>query len=95
MRLVFYAPIMAVGGIIRAIESRLVDVVDDCRGRVVLLGVIIALISIALPKFRIMQKLIDRLNLVARENLSGMMVIRAFNMQPVSKKSASTRPTRT
>jgi ATP-binding cassette subfamily B protein len=47
----------------------------------VLIGVIITLVSIALPKFRIMQNLIDRLNLVARENLSGMMVIRAFNMQ--------------
>ena len=48
---------------------------------VVLLGVIITLIIIVLPRFRIMQQLIDRLNLVARENLSGLLVIRAFNMQ--------------
>ena len=39
-----------------------------------------------MPKFRIIQKLIDRLNLVARENLSGMMVIRAFNMQDFEEK---------
>jgi ATP-binding cassette subfamily B protein len=48
---------------------------------VVLLGLILTVFSIALPKFKAIQKLIDRLNLVTRENLSGMMVIRAFNMQ--------------
>jgi ATP-binding cassette subfamily B multidrug efflux pump len=42
---------------------------------------ILTVFSIALPKFKIIQSLIDRLNLVTRENLSGMMVIRAFNMQ--------------
>ena len=46
-----------------------------------MLGLIMSLFSIALPKFKIIQKMIDRLNLVTRENLSGMMVIRAFNMQ--------------
>jgi ATP-binding cassette, subfamily B, multidrug efflux pump len=48
---------------------------------VVILGLIVTIFSISLPKFKITQKLIDRLNLVTRENLSGMMVIRAFNMQ--------------
>ena len=48
---------------------------------IVLLGIIATLITIAMPRFRIIQRLIDRLNLVARENLSGIMVIRAFNMQ--------------
>jgi ATP-binding cassette subfamily B protein len=52
----------------------------------VLLGVIGIIITIALPKFRVMQKLIDRLNLVSRENLSGLLVIRAFNMQPFEEK---------
>jgi ATP-binding cassette subfamily B protein len=48
---------------------------------IVLLGLIISVFTIALPKFKIIQSLLDRLNLVVRENLSGMMVIRAFNMQ--------------
>jgi ATP-binding cassette subfamily B multidrug efflux pump len=48
---------------------------------VVLLGLIAIVFSISLPKFKIMQSLIDRLNLVMRENLLGMMVIRAFNKQ--------------
>jgi ATP-binding cassette subfamily B multidrug efflux pump len=47
----------------------------------VLLGLILTVFSISLPKFKIMQDLIDRLNLVTRENLSGMMVVRAFNRQ--------------
>jgi ATP-binding cassette subfamily B protein len=48
---------------------------------VALLSLILVIFSISLPKFQVMQKLIDRLNLVTRENLSGMMVIRSFNKQ--------------
>jgi len=48
---------------------------------VVLLGLVLIVFVIALPRFKIIQSLIDRLNLVTRENLSGIMVIRAFNMQ--------------
>lgn len=55
-----------------------------------MIGVVI---SIAMPRFQVVQKLIDRINLVARENLSGMMVIRAFNMQRFEEKG-SIRPTR-
>jgi ATP-binding cassette subfamily B protein len=81
VRLVFYAPIMGFGGIIRAAGKGSSMWWTIALAVVVLVGVIILVMSISLPKFRIMQKLIDRLNLVARENLSGMMVIRAFNMQ--------------
>ena len=81
VRLVFYAPILGVGGIIRAMNTGSSMWWTIALAVVVLIGVIITLIAIALPKFRIMQKLIDRLNLVARENLSGILVIRAFNMQ--------------
>ena len=81
VRLVFYAPIMGFGVIIRA-ASKGSDMWWTIGVAVlVLIGVIITVISISMPKFQIVQKLIDRLNLVARENLSGMMVIRAFNMQ--------------
>ena len=48
---------------------------------VLLLTVIITIFSLVLPKFKIIQELVDRLNLVMRENLSGMLVVRAFNKQ--------------
>jgi ATP-binding cassette, subfamily B, multidrug efflux pump len=53
---------------------------------VVLLGLIITVFTIALPKFKTIQKLVDRLNLVTRENLTGIMVIRAFNTQEFEEK---------
>jgi ATP-binding cassette subfamily B multidrug efflux pump len=86
VRLVFYAPIMGIGGIIRAVQMSASMWWTIALAVIVLIGVIITLVSVALPKFRIVQKLIDRLNLVARENLSGMMVIRAFNMQGFEEK---------
>lgn len=81
MRMVFYAPIIGVGGVIRAIGKSANMWWIIAVAVVTLLGLIIVVFSIALPKFKIIQSLIDRLNLVTRENLSGMMVIRAFNMQ--------------
>ena len=48
---------------------------------VVLVGIIAVIFSIAIPKFKIVQQLVDRLNLVSRENLNGLMVIRAFGTQ--------------
>ncbi|MEW5868498.1 MAG: ABC transporter ATP-binding protein [Chloroflexota bacterium] len=81
MRMVFYAPIIGTGGIIRAIGKSANMWWTIALAVVVLLGLILTVFSIALPKFKIIQSLIDRLNLVTRENLSGMMVIRAFNMQ--------------
>jgi ATP-binding cassette subfamily B multidrug efflux pump len=81
MRMVFYAPIIGIGGVIRAIGKSANMWWIIALAVVVLLGLILTVFSIALPKFKIIQSLIDRLNLVTRENLSGMMVIRAFNMQ--------------
>jgi ATP-binding cassette subfamily B multidrug efflux pump len=86
MRMVFYAPIIGVGGIIRAIGKSANMWWIIALAVVVLLGVILTVFSMTLPKFRIMQSLIDRLNLVTRENLSGMMVIRAFNKEPDEEK---------
>jgi len=81
VRMVFYAPIIGVGGVIRAM-SKDVSMWWIIAVAVVTLIVLIAVVyRIAVPKFRIMQSLIDRLNLVTRESLSGMMVIRAFNRQ--------------
>jgi ATP-binding cassette subfamily B protein len=73
VRLAFYAPIMGVGGTIRAIGKGSDMWWTIAVAVIVLLGVIAVIITIALPKFRVMQKLIDRLNLVSRENLSGLL----------------------
>jgi ATP-binding cassette, subfamily B, multidrug efflux pump len=81
MRMVFYAPIIGVGGIIRAVGKSANMWWIIAVAVIVLLGLIAIVFSISLPRFRRIQSLIDRLNLVMRENLSGMMVIRAFNRQ--------------
>lgn len=81
MRMVFYAPIIGVGAVIRALDKSASMSWVIALAVVVLLGLILTVFSLALPKFQAIQKLIDRLNLVVRENLSGMMVIRAFNTQ--------------
>ncbi len=81
VRMVFYAPILGIGGVIRVLgkDSSMWWLIAVAV--LVLISLILVVFSIALPKFKIIQKLVDRLNLVSRENLSGMMVIRAFNMQ--------------
>ena len=81
MRMVIYAPIIGVGGVIRALGKSTSMWWIIALAVIVLLGLIMVVFSISLPKFKIMQSLIDRLNLVTREALSGMMVIRAFNRQ--------------
>jgi ATP-binding cassette subfamily B multidrug efflux pump len=81
MRMVLYGPIIGVGGVIRAIDKSANMWWIIALAVIVLLGLILIVFSISLPKFKLMQSLIDRLNLVTRENLSGMMVIRAFNKQ--------------
>ena len=86
MRMVFFAPIIGVGGVIRALGKSTSMWWIIALAVLVLLGLILIVFSISLPKFKIMQSLIDRLNLVTRENLSGMMVIRAFNKQEFEEK---------
>ena len=81
IRMVFYAPIIGIGGIIRAIDKSADMWWIIAVAVAALLSLILIVFSISLPRFRIIQSLIDRLNLVTRENLSGMMVIRAFNRQ--------------
>ncbi|MBN2006403.1 MAG: ABC transporter ATP-binding protein [Anaerolineae bacterium] len=81
VRMVIYAPIMGVGGVIRAMGKGSSMWWIIAVAVAFLLSLVLTVFSIALPKFKIIQQLVDRLNLVARENLAGMMVIRAFNMQ--------------
>jgi ATP-binding cassette subfamily B multidrug efflux pump len=80
-RFVFYAPILGAGGIIKVLDTdRTMLWIIGAAVAAMLLMMTIAFI-IALPKFRSIQNLIDRLNLVTREFLSGLMVVRAFNNQ--------------
>lgn len=81
LRMFFYAPIIGIGGVIRATGKASSMWWIIALAVVVILGVIAVVFSVALPRFKSIQKLIDRLNLVVRENLTGMMVIRAFDMQ--------------
>ena len=81
MRMICYAPILAVGGIVMAVGKSVSMSWIIAVGVAILIGLILIIFSIALPKFKIVQKLVDRLNLVTRENLSGIMVIRAFGTQ--------------
>jgi ATP-binding cassette subfamily B protein len=81
LRMVFFAPIMGIGGVIRAVGKGGDMWWIIAVAVLMLVTLVLILMSIALPKFRIIQSLIDRINLVAREHLSGMMVIRAFNRQ--------------
>jgi len=86
IRMVFFAPIIGIGGIIRAIDKSANMWWLIAVAVVVLIILVLTVFSISLPKFKIVQSLIDRLNLVTRESLSGMMVIRAFNMQDSAAK---------
>ena len=81
LRMVFYAPIVGVGGVIRALNTDTSMAWIVAVGVMAVLTLVTVLFSIATPKFKKMQKLVDRVNLVMREALNGMMVIRAFNTQ--------------
>ncbi len=86
LRMFFYAPIIGIGGVIRATGKASSMWWIIALAVSIILGVIAVVFAIALPKFKSIQKLIDKLNLVVRENLSGMMVIRAFAMQGEEEK---------
>ena len=81
LRMVLYAPILAVGGVI------MITRMDISMGWIIgvaiaaIIVVALVLMAIVMPKFRIMQKLIDRVNLVSREMLTGVSVVRAFGQQ--------------
>ncbi len=81
LRIVFYAPILCIGGILKVLAT------ENQMGWIIavavmtILAIVLVLLGIALPKFKKVQKLIDKLNLVSRESLAGMLVIRAFSTQ--------------
>ncbi|HIW74335.1 MAG TPA: ABC transporter ATP-binding protein/permease [Firmicutes bacterium] len=81
IRMICYAPIMGVGGIVMAVGKSVSMTWIIALGVLVLIGLVTVIFSIAMPKFKMVQKLVDKLNLVTRESLSGIMVIRAFGTQ--------------
>lgn len=86
MRMILYAPILAIGGIIMVARTDLSMgwIIGVGIGAVML--VVSVLFIIAMPKFRVMQKLIDKVNLVAREMLTGVSVVRAFGRQDTEQQ---------
>lgn len=86
LRMVLYAPILAAGGIYQVFRTN-VSMSWIIGLAVILIGLVILLLfTVAMPKFQIMQKLVDRLNLVTREILTGLSVIRAFSTEKHEEK---------
>ncbi|MCQ4847676.1 ABC transporter ATP-binding protein/permease [Gordonibacter pamelaeae] len=94
LRMVLYAPILAIGGIIMVSRTNLAMSWIIVLAVVVIGVLIVVLMKVAMPKFKIMQKLIDRVNLVSREILTGLPVIRAFDRQPFEEQRFDVASTR-
>lgn len=86
LRMVFYAPILGVGGVIRALRTNTSMAWIVAVGVMAILTLVIVLFAIAMPRFKRLQKLVDKVNRVMRESLSGMLIIRAFNTQGFEEK---------
>ena len=86
LRMVLMAPFMAIGALQNAIQNapELIWIIAMAVGA--LFVIIVVLFTTALPKFKILQKMVDMLNLVTRENLTGLRVIRAFNKEKTEEK---------
>ena len=80
-RIVVYAPLLGIGGIVKVLSTNATMTWTIALGVVAIMLVIFILFKVAMPKFKILQKLIDRLNLVTREILTGLSVIRAFSTE--------------
>ena len=86
LKVVFYAPILALGGVIKVLNT------DTSMAWIIgvavlaILSVVLLLFGLVMPRFKVAQKLVDRLNLVTREILTGMLVIRAFNTEKHEEK---------
>lgn len=86
VRTLLYAPILAVGGILMALnKSASMDWIIFL-GAIILVALIVSIFVVVFPKFKQVQKLVDKFNLVTKENLTGMMVIRAFGTQKFEEK---------
>lgn len=81
LRMILYAPILGIGGIYKVFQTGADMEWIIALAVLLIMGFVLVLVSIAMPKFKAMQKLVDALNLVAREILTGLNVIRAFGRE--------------
>ncbi|MGL5084823.1 MAG: ABC transporter permease, partial [Clostridium sp.] len=86
LRVVFYAPILGLGGVLKVINTDSSMTWIIAVALIAMLSLILVLFGLAMPKFKAVQNLIDKVNLVSREILSGMLVIRAFGTQKHEEK---------
>lgn len=86
LRMVLYAPIIGIGGIIKVIQTGAGMGWVIVLAVLLILGLVSVLMVVAMPKFKVMQTLVDRLNLVSREILTGLNVIRAFGREKEEEK---------
>lgn len=86
LRMVVYAPILGIGGVIKVAGTKTGMEWIIAVAVIVILCVVAVLMAIAMPKFKKMQTLVDRLNLVAREILTGIPVIRAFSREKTEEE---------
>lgn len=89
-RIVVYAPVLGIGGIVKVLSTNAAMTWTIALGVAAIMLVIFILFKVAMPKFKILQKLIDRLNLVTREILTGLPVIRAFSTENHEKERFDT-----
>lgn len=85
-RIVLYAPILGIGGVIKVLHTNTSMTWIIVLAVVLIMGVVGVLMAVAMPKFKKLQMLIDKLNLVSREILTGIPVIRAFSTQKHEEK---------
>ncbi|MCI6190878.1 MAG: ABC transporter ATP-binding protein/permease [Clostridium sp.] len=81
LRMVLYAPIIGIGGVIKVLNTNTSMTWIIGLAVVIILGIVITLFITVMPRFKILQKLVDKVNLVTREILTGLPVIRAFSTQ--------------
>lgn len=86
LRMVLYAPIVGIGGVIKVAQTKAGMEWVIALAVVLIVGFVALLVSITMPKFKIMQSLVDRVNLVSREILTGLSVIRAFGREKWEEK---------
>lgn len=86
LRMVLYAPILGIGGIIKVMQTNTSMGWIIGIAVIVIMAIVLILFSVVIPKFRLMQTLVDKVNLVTREILSGIPVIRAFSTERYEEK---------
>lgn len=86
VRMVFYAPILGIGGVIKVLDTDTSMAWIIGVAVVAILSLVSVLFGLAIPRFKKVQKLVDKLNLVTRESLTGMLVIRAFGTQKIEEE---------